>query len=158
MKYTKEQLEEVVKKSYSVAQVLRNLGLYIGGGNYASIKSKIKKFNIDSSHFIGQRWNKGRVFGPKRDIQDYFNNKAKIESHGLRVKLLKLGLKQHKCEACNLSEWNNLPIPLELDHIDGNHFNNNFTNLRILCPNCHAQTPTHRSKNRKDLKSSKPKA
>lgn len=40
------------------------------------------------------------------------------------------------------------PIPLELDHIDGNHQNNALQNLRLLCPNCHALTPTFRDKNK----------
>ena len=29
-------------------------------------------------------------------------------------------------------------IPLELHHKDGDHFINDFDNLQILCPNCHA--------------------
>lgn len=58
-------------------------------------------------------------------------------------------LKERKCEICNLSEWMNKLIPLELDHIDGNHFNNNLKNLRILCKNCHAQTDTYGFKKRK---------
>jgi hypothetical protein len=40
------------------------------------------------------------------------------------------------------------PIPLELDHIDGDAGNNNYDNLRVLCPNCHALTPTFKAKNK----------
>jgi hypothetical protein len=47
---------------------------------------------------------------------------------------------------CGLSSWNGLPIPLELDHIDGDHSHNNMSNLRLLCCNCHAQTPTWRGR------------
>jgi len=34
---------------------------------------------------------------------------------------------------------------LEIDHIDGNPDNNAEDNLRVLCPNCHALTPTFRN-------------
>jgi hypothetical protein len=52
------------------------------------------------------------------------------------------------CEICNLEIWNKQPIPLELDHIDGDAGNNFPKNLRLLCPNCHAQTPTAKGKNK----------
>ena len=42
-----------------------------------------------------------------------------------------------------LSEWMGKPIPLELHHKDGNHYNNDLSNLEILCPNCHAQTDNY---------------
>lgn len=51
------------------------------------------------------------------------------------------------CSVCRNSEWNGLPIPLELDHIDGNPDNNAESNCRVICPNCHAQTPNYRGKN-----------
>lgn len=38
-------------------------------------------------------------------------------------------------------------IPLELNHIDGNWKNNIESNLELLCPNCHALTPTHKALN-----------
>jgi len=46
-----------------------------------------------------------------------------------------------------LSEWQSRPIPLELDPIDGDPRNNRLGNLRLLCPNCHAFTPTYRGRN-----------
>jgi hypothetical protein len=64
----------------------------------------------------------------------------------LRSHLFRLRGKQ--CECCKLSIWNGKEIPLELDHIDGNAGNNLPSNLRLLCPTCHAQTPTHKAKNK----------
>ncbi|GAA1809788.1 hypothetical protein GCM10009749_17860 [Agromyces neolithicus] len=47
------------------------------------------------------------------------------------------------CVACGLGpEWNGKPLTLELDHVDGDRLNNELANLRLLCPNCHAQTET----------------
>ena len=56
--------------------------------------------------------------------------------------------RNYTCEACGTgNEYNGKPLSLELDHKDGNSKNNKLENLRILCPNCHSQTPTHRAKN-----------
>ena len=47
-----------------------------------------------------------------------------------------------KCEMCSVGEtYNGLPITLQVDHIDGNAGNNSPKNVRLLCPNCHSQTP-----------------
>ena len=40
------------------------------------------------------------------------------------------------------------PIVLELEHIDGNHSNNERENLEAICPNCHSQTDTWRGRNK----------
>ena len=53
-----------------------------------------------------------------------------------------------KCNHCGIDKWNNKPITLELEHIDGNHSNNNRENLEAICPNCHSQTDTWRGKNK----------
>ena len=67
--------------------------------------------------------------------------------------------RNHTCEECGISNvYNGKPLSLELDHIDGNNVNNKIENLRILCPNCHSQTPTHRAKNIRYKKLNSPRA
>lgn len=67
------------------------------------------------------------------------------------IQWIRKTLREHtdyKCSICNINEWCGKPITLEIDHIDGNYNNNIFSNLRLLCRNCHGQTPTYGSKNR----------
>lgn len=51
------------------------------------------------------------------------------------------------CSECGISEWNGKEIVLEMEHKDGNSDNNSPDNLTLLCPNCHSQTDTFKSKN-----------
>lgn len=63
-------------------------------------------------------------------------------------KILLIEVHGHRCWWCLRTTWRGQLIPLELDHVDGNSDNSSEGNLRILCSNCHAQTPTYKSKNR----------
>lgn len=58
----------------------------------------------------------------------------------LRQRLVNAGLKSLRCERCGITDWLGDRLPFELDHIDGDRTNNRLENLRMLCPNCHAQT------------------
>ena len=52
-------------------------------------------------------------------------------------------MRGRKCENCGLEEWLGQPINLEIHHIDGNHYNNDLSNLQLLCPNCHSYTDNY---------------
>lgn len=80
-------------------------------------------------------------------IEELFVNPSNWQSNKLRRRLLIDKIKDFVCEICGLTEWMGNPIPLELDHIDGDKHNNELDNLRIICPNCHATTSTYRGKN-----------
>lgn len=142
--YSKEQLIEAVEKSTSYRQVCELIGIAKHGGSYRTVKNRINELNLDTSHFLGQAWNKNRKYIPKKSLEEYFSNKFPIQSLRLKNRLISEGYKKHQCEKCGLSEWNKKPIPIELHHIDGNSQNNNLSNLEILCPNCHHQTPNFR--------------
>ena len=62
-------------------------------------------------------------------------------------RLVILQEQEDRCAICQLSSWQDQPIPLELDHINGDRSNNERDNLRMICPNCHAQTDTYKVKN-----------
>ena len=66
----------------------------------------------------------------------------------LRKRLIKEGLRDPRCDGCGGTEWQGQPIPLQLDHINGDRRDNRLENLRLLCPNCHSQTETWCGKNR----------
>ena len=68
----------------------------------------------------------------------------------LKRALLEAGV-PYECAMCGLDgTWQGAPLTLEVDHIDGDFYNNLLENVRFLCPNCHRQTPNFagRSKNR----------
>lgn len=147
-KYTEENLKDAVKKSTSMHQVLKMLNVAPYGGNYIVLKKALKYFQLDTDHFTGQGWSKGKTFVPKRNLSEYLDNQFPIQSYKLKKRLLKEKVMKQICSACGRKTWMNNPIPLELDHINGDNQNNKLNNLRLLCPNCHALTPTYRGKNK----------
>lgn len=147
-KYSVLDLKSAVKNSRSIAQVLSKLGMVPAGGNYQTVKRRIIKYNINTSHFVGQSWNKGRIIGPKKPLSSYLTKHSKVGSCRLKQRLLIEKVFEHKCYSCNKTKWLNKDIPLELHHIGGDSSNNIISNLTLLCPNCHALTDNYRGKNK----------
>jgi Zn finger protein HypA/HybF involved in hydrogenase expression len=148
-KYTDEQFIEAVKSSFSYRQVLSKLGLKEAGGNYSILKKRIHDMELNISHMTGQGHLKNKTHSyTKKPIEYYLTKNSRHQSYKLKNRLLQENLKQHKCEHCGITEWCNKPAPIELDHINGDNTDNRLENLRILCPNCHAQTDTYRGKNK----------
>lgn len=53
----------------------------------------------------------------------------------------------YKCNCCGIFEWQNKPLTLWVDHIDGDATNNKPTNFQLICPNCDSQQDTFGGKN-----------
>ena len=77
--------------------------------------------------------------------QEFFEGKCKSRP---RIRQILTEVRGYKCECCGIQEWNNSPIVLQVDHINGDPYNNNPENLRLICPNCHSQTDTFAGANR----------
>lgn len=92
-----------------------------------------------------EAWNKGRRISPIDEILV----KGRKKPGNLREILIELGRK-YECELCfQGGVHNSKPLILQVDHIDGDNKNQERTNLRFLCPNCHTQTDTFGSRNKK---------
>ena len=138
--FSKEEIEEIVKNSYSNREVARKLGYQQdGGGTMASLKKMYSELNISTEHFKGKGWNKGNY------NYDVFTVNSKKKA-GKSTTISLIALRGRKCENCGLTEWLGEPINLEVHHIDGNRSNNELDNLKLLCPNCHSYTPNFRKR------------
>jgi hypothetical protein len=151
-KWTEKQLTEAVSTSYSIRQVIFKLGLIPAGGNYTHVKEWIRQLNLDTTHFRGMRWNKGIKGSYRRPLwilEEVLVKNSSYQSYKLKNRLFAAGIKFPKCEKCGWAKISSDGrIPLELDHINGDRYDNRLENLQVLCPNCHSLQPTHRSKNR----------
>ena len=153
MRYTRELLESAAKDSISIAEMMRKMGIKNWSGGLQNwIVNRIKFFNIDTRHFLGQAHGRGKVNARKKHWSEVLitkpQNSPKTEAAKLRRAMLEAGFK-YEC-ACGLRDkWYGAKLVLQVDHINGNNSDHRKENLRFLCPNCHSQTSTFGVRNRK---------
>lgn len=149
---SKSKLEEVVKNSFSYVNVLLYFGLSGRGTSYRTLKKRLDEDGICHNHIKNATAaEKGQSRGRRNPVENLLVKGKRVKSSHLKTRLLKAGLLRNECynPKCSVKgEWLGEPIVLQLDHKNGDPLDNRLENLRILCPNCHTQTPTFGRKKR----------
>jgi len=142
---TDEMIIEACQNADSMSKACSSLDI-----SFATFKRRAIKLNVYKTNQGGKGRKKPiKIDGKNKfSTQDILNGKhPTYQSNKLRRRLLEENIFEHECACCQNREWMDEPIPLELNHIDGNKNNHLLENLELLCPNCHAQTSTYRGRN-----------
>ncbi|MFE1506572.1 HNH endonuclease [Streptomyces sp. NPDC058726] len=143
-RHTEKTLREAVAASASIKEVLRRLGINPVGGNHTHISRRIASLGIDTSHFTGRPRKAASSQGDPLTLRT--PQEGRVPGSRLLRLLLRSGVPE-SCALCGTGpRWNDKPLRLEVDHINGDWWDNRAENLRPLCPNCHAVTDTYRGR------------
>jgi hypothetical protein len=145
-RWTREALTAAVTACTNMNDVLRHLGLEVVGGQHTHISRRIRAFGIDTSHFTYIPRTRRRLKPEDLlTVQDPATAR-RIQSDRLRRAMAGRGMAE-RCASCGMGPvWRGHPLPLEVDHVNGDWRDNRLENLRFLCPNCHSTTDTYRGK------------
>lgn len=139
---TNEEFTQLVANANTITDILWELGYnksYGTGHARDLVKKRIKELNL---FFESKQVNVSRLPDEEYYVKGTYRG-------SLRVRVVKDNFLPYSCAECGVSNsWNNKPLSLQLDHIDGDATNNEKENLRWLCPNCHTQTDTYGNKNK----------
>jgi Zn finger protein HypA/HybF involved in hydrogenase expression len=134
--------------SHTLTEFVFSLGiLNFGGETYFLLKKRLKDLSLDPK----KQWRGNKVLHPhpvfvSDDV--YFAPHVKHAGREVRDRLLRERKLPYRCAICgNDGVWNGKPLILQVDHINGDHYDNRLENLRFLCPNCHTQTANFSGKN-----------
>lgn len=146
-KFSDYEFSNIVKESEAISDVASKLGYRSkGGGVTKLIKDRIEELKIDISHF--NRYSRSNLASKNRPLEEILvQNSTYTNNTSLKKRLFAAQLMEYRCCVCGISEWNNQPLSLQLDHINGDNKDNRIENLRLLCPNCHSQTDTFSGRN-----------
>lgn len=145
--FTQESLTEAVKTSTSMIQTIKKLYPRYSAGIIPTIRKYVKLWNIDTSHWKGQGWSRGKINRNRwTRPEDVFVENGSHPRGSVKTAFLRLA--PYRCSVCGIDSWCGNKITLQLDHINGVNSDNRFDNLRLLCPNCHSQTATFSGRNR----------
>ncbi len=146
--YIKDKIEKgefirICDESISMAEAAAKMKLH-----FNSFKKRALELNCYNTNQSGKGIKKkGKPIFMLNDILK--GKHPHFQTYKLKNRMIKEGIIDNKCSKCELNEWMGEKLNCELDHIDGDRTNHKRENLRLLCPNCHSQTSTYRSKNKK---------
>ncbi|TXH11483.1 MAG: hypothetical protein E6R04_02540 [Spirochaetes bacterium] len=166
--YTDEELTEAVKSSTSLRQVINQLGLSPKGGETKKrLARRIAELGLDTDHFqFLFAKSPPRTFLPPvgrvNDRKERLLSSILVKNSPLdnlrkhRVTLVAMGILTDYCVGCKSRTISSFgeekPIPLQIDHVNGDSRDNRPENLRHLCPTCHSLQPTEAGKKSKGRK------
>lgn len=142
-KWDEQKFTTAVAESFSVAGVLRHLGLTYAGNSYEVVREECERLGLDTSH-----WN-GKGHKPQKlPLAEMMVLGTKTATATLKRRMLQEGLLVLTCALCGLEPvWQGQPLTLRLDHINGDRTDARRENIRLLCPNCDSQTDTFCGRN-----------
>ncbi|OIK23214.1 HNH endonuclease [Streptomyces malaysiense] len=168
--YTEERLREAARGARTLSEALERLGVDPRSPTRCYIARRMRRLGVDTSHFEreGTRWTRA-VLEPvvaasasvnevvrterTRDnrrcrtaeeilVENTSEHATRVPGRRLKRAMNEMGVEE-RCAGCGTDPvWRGRPLPLEVDHIDGDWSDDRRKNLRLLCPNCHATTST----------------
>jgi hypothetical protein len=146
----KDRLVLLAPECCSFRSLTKRLGKAPVGSNIQQTQRQCVRYNIDTTHFLGKSSARGKQSAKRMSADEVLvcgiYTDGRREAYQLRRALLEIGV-EYKCSECETVEWQGKPLTLDIDHIDGQFWNNVRENLRFVCPNCHRQTDTYGAKN-----------
>lgn len=147
--FSEEEVRLAAEHSKSRTEMMRILGIRQGGGGYQALDFWCRKYNIKPPVFTtGAKNIERHQFVAMTDEEWFVDGKRRTGQHS-KSRMIKLGISDICNECGMLPVWNERPLTLQVDHINGDRWDNRLENLRILCPNCHAQTKTYANTGRR---------
>ena len=131
--------------------VLLALGVVPSAAAYAAVKRDAARLGIDTSHFVGQAHRRGATepVTRARPLAALLRAGQRLNRVHMKARLIRERILAYRCAECgNRGEWQGRPLSLHLDHVNGDKNDWRRENLRFVCPNCHAQTPTYCGRNK----------
>lgn len=128
--YSWKAVQDFYDQCGSVRQTIK----YFGMSNASWYYAKERGWITTKSHLL--------------PLETLLTKRKQSRTH-VKNRLIKAGIFELKCSCCGRRNWLGKPIPLHIDHINGDKDDWRLQNIRLLCPNCHNQTPTFAGKNKK---------
>jgi len=132
--------DERFNRRYDWAEVQR----FYDEGN--SITKCMMRFGFSRKTFNDARIRGAIETRPQAMPVDVLLSGRRNRGH-VKRRLIRLGLKEDRCEICGISVWRGAPLSLALHHVNGDGRDNRLENLQLLCPNCHSQTDNFAGRN-----------